>query len=74
MNNKILWRTLKEIADGDEYPFTMGQIRDFIMKKHTNDFSKCLRKIGRRIYVRLDLFDDWIEKHEVKDENRDESI
>lgn len=68
MNNKISYKSLKEIADSHEYPFTMGQLRFFMMEKSKNGFSKCIRKIGRRIYIRLDLFDDWIEKHEVKDE------
>jgi len=50
---------VKELIN--KYPFTMGQIRMFLIDRKTNGFSKCVRKIGRRIYIRVDLFEEWIE-------------
>ena len=39
-----------------------GQIHYFLTKRHKNGLEEAIRKIGKRIYFRLDLFDSWIEK------------
>jgi hypothetical protein len=51
--------TIKQVAD--KYPFTSGQIRHFLTMRHRNGLENAIRKIGKRIYVRLDLFQSWIE-------------
>jgi hypothetical protein len=48
------------------YPFTEGQLRDFIFRKDKLGLDKVLRKIGRRWYFRADLLDDWIEQQNAK--------
>lgn len=56
--------TIKQVAD--KYPFTPGQIRHFLTKRHRNGLENAIRKIGKRIYVRLDLFQSWIESQGSK--------
>ncbi len=53
--------SIKDIAESDDYPFTMGQMRHFLMMRHKNGLQTAIRKIGKRLYLRRDLFDDWIE-------------
>lgn len=60
--------SIKELAESKDYPFTLGQIRSFLMDRKINGLSKCIRKIGRKLYIRNDLFDQWIDFH-VLDEN-----
>ena len=61
--------TLKQIVAEDRYPFTMGQLRDFLIFRKKNGLFKCVRKIGKKVYLRVDLFEAWIESHnEDKDD------
>lgn len=53
--------SVKEIADSDLYPFTHGQMRHYLMTRHRNGLDTAIRKIGKRLYLRKDLFDAWIE-------------
>ena len=55
---------IKEILENDKYPFTEGQLRYFLMYRQDNGLYKACRKVGRRIYVREDLFDEWIDSLE----------
>lgn len=52
---------ISEIAKSGRYPFTIGQIRHYLTKRHENGLDKAVRKIGKRLYLRLDIFDLWIE-------------
>jgi hypothetical protein len=59
--NKVQYRTIRQIAEGGRYPFTIGQIRYYLVFRHKNGLDKAVRKIGKRIYLREDLFEEWIE-------------
>jgi len=59
--------TIPEIIEGGNYPFTKGQIRSLLMNRDKNGLSKAVRKIGKRLYVRTDLFDLWIESYEERE-------
>lgn len=52
---------LKQIGDSSQYPFTEGQIRHYLIMRHRNGLDAAVRRIGKRIYLRQDLFDLWIE-------------
>jgi hypothetical protein len=56
--------SIKQITD--RYPFTSGQIRHFLTMRHRNGLEGAIRKIGKRVYVRLDLFQSWIESQGSK--------
>lgn len=53
--------TVKQISESDRYPFTFGQIRHYLLIRHRNGLEDAVRKIGKRIYLRSDLFEKWIE-------------
>lgn len=61
MDNKIYLET-KQIAESDSYPFTIGQVRHFLLMRHKNGLQKAIRKVGKRLYFRKDLFEEWIEE------------
>ena len=60
--DNIEYVSLKQIADNSKYPFTMGQLRHYMMHRHKNGLDSAVRKIGKRLFLRMDLFDAWIEK------------
>lgn len=55
------YMTIKQIVDSKQYPFTLGQMRSFLSLRDTNGLKKSVRHIGRCIYIRKDLFEEWIE-------------
>ncbi len=61
MSENIIYLNVKQVIENPKYPFTKGQINYFLTKRHKNGLEKAIRKIGKRIYFRLDLFDLWIE-------------
>ena len=61
MSNYEYW-SLQQIVSSGKYPFTMGQIRRFLLYRHRNGLQNAVRKIGKRLVLRTDLFDQWIEE------------
>lgn len=51
----------KQIAESNLYPFTLGQIRHYLMLRHRNGLDRAVRKIGKRLYLKKDLLEQWIE-------------
>jgi hypothetical protein len=39
----------------------MGQIRHLLLNRHRNGLKDAVRKIGKRLLLRVDLLDQWIE-------------
>ena len=62
------YMSVNQVADSKEYPFTLGQVRHYLIKRHRNGLAKAIRKIGKRIYIHKALFDQWIESHLRKEE------
>jgi hypothetical protein len=54
--------SVQDIVECQLYPFTIGQIRHFLSMRHRNGLVKAVRKLGKRLYLRKDLFDLWIEQ------------
>jgi|FreactTroBogLake_1042271.scaffolds.fasta_scaffold24669_5 hypothetical protein len=63
MINMLKWMSLNQLLADGKYPFTRGQMRSFMMAKNTNGLNKVIRKIGKIVYFRIDLFEEWIESH-----------
>ncbi len=61
MSNLEYWSP-KQIVTSGKYPFSMGQIRHMLLYRHINHLQNAVRKIGKRLYLRLDLFNAWIEQ------------
>lgn len=57
--------TLAQVIEDERFPFTMGQIRSFLMNRENNGFDKVVRKIGKRIYFRDDLLLKWIDNQKM---------
>lgn len=53
--------SIKQIAESSKYPFTLGQMRHYLIMRHKNGLEAAVRKIGKRLYLRNDLFQNWIE-------------
>lgn len=60
--NDYEYRSPQQIVNNAKYPFTMGQLRHYLLKRHKNGLDKAVRRIGKRLYLRQDLFDQWIEE------------
>lgn len=58
----IRYLKIEQIVGSDRYPFTMDQMRYLLIHRRKNGLNEAVRKIGKRIYIRMDLFDAWIEK------------
>lgn len=66
MDQQNVYLSAQQIVDNPRYPFTMGQIRHFLLKRHKNSLEEAVRYIGKRLYFRQDLFDQWIENQNGK--------
>lgn len=56
----------QQIVSSGQYPFSMGQIRHLLLHRHRNGLQKAVRKIGKRLVLRMDLFDQWIDEQTSK--------
>ena len=59
----------QQIVLSGKYPFSMGQMRHLLLYRHRNGLQVAVRKIGKRLVLRLDLFDSWIDS-QGKEEGR----
>ena len=57
------YMSLEDVANDPKYPFSKGQIRNHVAKRKTNGLATSIRKIGRRVYIREDLLDIWMDSH-----------
>lgn len=60
-HNKI-YCTVRQLANDPCLCFTMPMIRYYILHAHKNGLASALRRIGRKVLIRRDLFIDWLEK------------
>lgn len=60
MINYQYWSPQKIVGSGN-YPFTMGQMRHLLLNRHRNGLQQAVRKVGKRLAFRMDLFDAWLE-------------
>jgi hypothetical protein len=56
----------RQIVEDARYPFTIGQLRHYLLKRHKNGLEKAVRRVGKRLYLRQDLFDQWIENQTAR--------
>jgi hypothetical protein len=55
------YRSVKAIANDPKYPFSEAMLRHYLLHRHKNGLESAVRRIGKRIFVRMDLFERWIE-------------
>jgi len=47
----------------EEYPLTKRQLDRLFRKRFENGLFECTRKIGNTLFVRIDLFNEWLESY-----------
>ena len=52
----------QQVVFSGRYPLTIGQMRHFLLMRHKNGLQKAVRKVGKRLMLRIDLFESWIEE------------
>lgn len=60
--NNSLYRTVRQLAEDPAFCFTVPMLRYYVLHAHRNGLSKALRRVGRKVLIRRDLFIDWLEK------------
>lgn len=53
---------IKKIPEHYSGAFTESSIRWLVFNENTNGFSKCVRRIGRKVLIDLDQFESWIDQ------------
>lgn len=64
--SRFEYLSIKQIVESDQYPFTLGQMRHYMIMRHKNGLDAAVRKIGKRLYLRKDLLEFWIESQGSK--------
>ena len=54
--------TVKQIASDPSFCFTVPMLRYYILHAHKNGLAPALRRIGRKVLIRRDLFIEWLEE------------
>lgn len=61
--NDIRYLSITQIVEDPKYPFTLPMMRHYLLHRHKNGLSTAIYKVGKRLFLRSDLFDAWIEKN-----------
>tara|TARA_R110000868_G_scaffold138329_1_gene352311 strand:- start:33045 stop:33293 length:249 start_codon:yes stop_codon:yes gene_type:complete len=61
-------RTVKQIVENAQPIITEGKMRWWIFHSETNGFAQVIVRLGGRLYIDRDAFNNWLETH------RDEPI
>jgi hypothetical protein len=69
MENHLYWSPQQIVLSG-KYPFSMGQLRHLLLYRHSNGLQGAVRKIGKRLVLRMDLFNQWIDSQSSKLQSR----
>lgn len=62
MSDDIKYLSINQVVQDPKYPFTVPMMRHYLLHRHANGLKKAVRKIGKRLFIRMDLFDAWIEQ------------
>lgn len=54
--------TVRQLASDPSFCFTVPMLRYYILHAHKNGLAKAIRRIGKKVLIRKDLFVAWIEK------------
>ena len=57
-----IYVTVKQLANDPKLCFSVSMIRFYILNAHINGLSPAIRRVGRKVLIRKDLFLDWLEK------------
>jgi len=60
--SKFEYWSPRQIVNSGKYPLSMGQVRHLLLYRHRNGLQEAVRKVGKRLMFRIDLFEQWIEQ------------
>jgi hypothetical protein len=66
MNDSPMYLSCKQVVESGKYPFSMAMLRHYLLHRHKNKLDKAVRKIGKRLFLRSDLLDLWIDEQGSK--------
>jgi hypothetical protein len=61
-DNNQKYCTVRQIASDPAFCFSIPMLRYYILHAHRNGLSQALRRIGKKVLIRRDLFIAWLEK------------
>lgn len=64
MDHTEYWSPQKIVKSG-KYPFTLGQLRHFILHREKNGLKHAIRQVGKCLIFNMQIFDKWIEFHHL---------
>lgn len=64
--DRYIYFTIQQLADDPTIPLTIYHLRKLFANRKMNGLDLCTRKIGTKLFVRKDLFLDWMEAHAEK--------
>lgn len=64
-DDNVQYITVKQAAADKNLCFTESMLRYYLLHAHKNGLSKAIRRIGKKLVLRRDLFIQWIEDHAV---------
>jgi hypothetical protein len=64
MELHVYWSPQQIVSSG-KYPLTLGQLRYLLLHRHKTGLQGAVRKIGKRLVIRIDLFEKWIEAQSI---------
>lgn len=57
-------KTVKAFCDGT--PFSESQLRWWIFNAESNGLAPAIVRIGKRVYIDVEQFDEWVSRHAGK--------
>ena len=61
--------TVKQLSKDPNLCFTEAMLRYYLLNRQRNGLAKAVRKIGRKMVLRKDLFISWIEDQSKRKES-----
>jgi len=55
--------TPAQLLSDPAIPLTKGNLRQLLADRKNNGLDLCVRRVGKLIWIRKDLFIDWVEQH-----------
>jgi hypothetical protein len=66
LDQQYTYCTAKQIASDPQFCFTLPTLRYYILHAHKNGLAAALRRIGKKVLIRRDLFIQWIENQSAR--------
>lgn len=61
LDDEALYVRVRDIAKMERYPFSETQLWNHMKKRSENGLSSCVRRVGCSVFLRLDLFEKWLD-------------